>query len=77
MDESEKDKEKSIKKSQSKNQEQDRTSVKKSTISLSEIPNIIKDEINSDTKPKKSFSNIFERALLYPTKLKKVLFTVP
>ena len=54
-----------------KNQEQDRTSVKKSTISLSEIPNIIKDEINSDTKPKKSFSNIFERALLYPTKLKK------
>ena len=71
MDESEKDKEKSIKKSQSKNQEQDRTSVKKSTISLSEIPNIIKDEINSDTKPKKSFSNIFERALLYPTKLKK------
>ena len=71
MDESEKDKEKSRKKSLSKNQEQDRTSVKKSTISLSEIPKIIKDEINSDTKPKKSFSNIFEKALLYPTKLKK------
>ena len=71
MDESEKEKEKSRKKSISKNQEQDRTSVKKSTISLSEIPNIIKDEIKSDTRPKKSFSNIFEKALLYPNKLKK------
>ena len=71
MEESEKIREKSKRKMINKNQEQDRTSVKKSTLSLSEVPNIIKDELNSDANPKKSISNIFEKALLYPNKLKK------
>ena len=71
MEESEKEMEKQKKKSKNKIKEQERSSVKTSTLNLSEIPNIIKDEINSDNKPKKSFSTISEKALLYPNKLKK------
>lgn len=71
--ESEKTKEKSKRKTMNKNHELERNSVKKSTISLSEIPKIINDELNNDIRPKKSISNLFfnEKALLYPQKLKK------
>ena len=53
--ESEKTKEKSKRKTMNKNHELERNSVKKSTISLSEIPKIINDELNSDIRPKKKY----------------------
>ena len=70
---SEKTKEQTKRKSETNNQEHDRNSVKKSTLSLSEIPNIIKEELNTELNPKKSISQIFleEKGLLYPNKLKK------
>ena len=69
----EKTKEQTKRKSEITNQEHDRNSVKKSTLSLSEVPNIIKEELNSELNPKKSISQIFleEKGLLYPDKLKK------
>ena len=68
-----KEPEKSNQKIINKNQDLERNSVKKSTLSLSEIPNITKEEFNSDINPKKSISNLFftQKALLYPNKLKK------
>ena len=76
QNESEK-KEKPKKKSAKKNLE--RNSIKKSTISLSEIPNIIKDDLNSDISPKKSVTNSFldDKAMLYPTKLKSSFIKAP
>ena len=69
----EKAKEQTKRKSEITHQEHDRNSVKKSTLSLSEVPNIIKEELNSELNPKKSISQIFleEKGLLYPDKLKK------
>ena len=58
---SEKTKEQTKRKSETNNQEHDRNSVKKSTLSLSEIPNIIKEELNTELNPKKYFSNFFIR----------------
>ena len=69
----EKTKEQTKRKSEITHQEHDRNSVKKSTLSLSEVPNIIKEELNSELNPKKCISQIFleEKGLLYPDKLKK------
>ena len=68
----EKQKEKLKIKQDTKIPEPDRNSVKKSTLSLSEIPNIIKDELNSDQKIKKSLTNFMtkEKGSLYPIKLR-------
>ena len=56
-----------------------RNSLKKSTLSLSEIPNFIKDEFNSGTTPKENILNTFlnGKALLYPTKLKNSFINAP
>ena len=56
-----------------------RNSLKKSTLSLSEIPNFIKDEFNSGTTPKENVLNTFlnGKALLYPTKLKNSFINAP
>ena len=45
------------KEKQKKKSDLERNSIKKSTLSLSEIPNIIKDEFNSDKSPKENISN--------------------
>ena len=68
----EKQKEKLKIKQDTKIPEPDRNSVKKSTLSLSEIPNIIKDELNSDQKIKKCLTNFMtkEKGSLYPIKLR-------
>jgi hypothetical protein len=70
--EPEKGKEKSKIKQDTKNPEHDRNSVKKSTLSLSEIPDIIKDELNFGQNIKKSMTNIMtkEKGSLYPIKLR-------
>ena len=75
----EKQKEKSKIKPETKIPEPDRNSVKKSTLSLSEIPNIIKDELNSDPKIKKCMTNIMtkEKGSLYPIKLRNSFINDP
>ena len=63
---------------QKKKSDLERNSIKKSTLSLSEIPNIIKDEFNSDKSPKENISNFLTgKALLYPTKLKTSFINAP
>ena len=66
------------KEKQKKKSDLERNSLKKSTISLSEIPNIIRDEFNSDKTPKENISNFLTgKALLYPTKLKNSFINAP
>ena len=66
------------KEKQKKKSDLERNSIKKSTLSLSEIPNIIKDEFNSDKTPKENISNFLTgKALLYPTKLKNSFINAP
>ena len=82
MQKSDEEEEKSKKNDINKNNEKEdfeRYSRKKSTLTLSEIPKIINDELNNDLKPKKSISHIFlnEQALLYPKKLKKSFINEP
>ena len=66
------------KEKQKKKLDLERNSIKKSTLSLSEVPNIIKDEFNSDKSPKENISNFLTgKALLYPTKLKNSFLNAP
>ena len=72
IEEKENSKSKSNKKLINKEKDFERNSIKKSTLSLSETPKIINEEINTEIIKKKTFPQILlnEKGLLYPIKLK-------